>query len=41
MEKLQYYEAGEEVEIVIARASRSSYKEHTLDVTLGSREDAE
>ena len=41
MEKLQYYEAGEEVEIVIARASRSEYMEQTLNVILGSREAAE
>lgn len=36
-DKLQYYTAGEEIEIVIARADNGEYKEHTLTVTLGAR----
>lgn len=39
VEKLTYYEAGEVVEIVIARANDGEYVEKTLDVTLGSRPD--
>ena len=39
VEKLTYYEAGETVEIVIARANNGEYVEKTLDVTLGSRPD--
>lgn len=39
-EKLQYYTAGEEVELVIARADRGEYKEHTVTVTLGTRPEA-
>lgn len=37
LDKLQYYEAGETVEIVIARADDGEYKEITLEVTLGVR----
>ena len=36
-EKLQYYTAGETVEIVVSRPSEGEYKEQTLSVTLGSR----
>lgn len=36
-DKLQYYTAGEEIEVVIARADNGEYKEHTLTVTLGAR----
>lgn len=41
LEQLQYYEAGEQVEIVVARASRGAYVEQTILVTLGSRENEE
>jgi serine protease Do len=37
LDRLQYYTAGEEVEIVISRSSDGEYKEQTLLVTLGSR----
>ena len=36
-EKLQYYEAGETIDIVIARADSGEYVEQTLRVELGSR----
>lgn len=39
--KLMYYEAGEEVEIVIARANDGEYVEHTVTVTLGTAPEAE
>lgn len=35
--KLQYYEAGETIEIEIARANSGEYKEETIEVTLGSK----
>lgn len=34
---LEYYEAGETVEVVFARAENGEYKEHTVSVTLGKR----
>lgn len=37
--KLQYYEAGEEIEVVISRAENGEYKEQTLTVTLGRKSD--
>lgn len=40
IEKLSYYAAGEEVEIVVNRADNGEYVEHTLTVTLGSKADA-
>lgn len=36
-EKLQYYEAGETIDIVIARADSGEYVEQILSVELGSR----
>lgn len=41
IEKLQYYAAGEVVEIVIARAKEGEYVEQTIEVTLGSRPESE
>ena len=38
-EVLQYYAAGEEVEIIVQRASDGEYQEKTLSVTLGSADD--
>ena len=35
--KLEYYEAGETVEVVISRAENGEYKEQTVSVTLGKR----
>lgn len=35
--KMEYYEAGETVEVVISRAENGEYKEQTLNVTLGKR----
>lgn len=35
--KLEYYEAGETVEVVISRAENGEYKEQTVTVTLGKR----
>lgn len=37
VDKLQYYESGETVEVVIARANYGEYKEETVEVTLGSK----
>lgn len=37
VDKLQYYESGETVEVVIARANSGEYKEETVEVTLGSK----
>ena len=37
-ERLEYYEAGETVDVIIARADDGEYKEKTLRVTLDSRE---
>ena len=38
---LQYYAAGETVDIVVPRADNGSYQEQTLSITLGSAQDAE
>lgn len=38
---LQYYGAGETVDIVVQRADNGSYQEQTLSITLGSAQDAE
>lgn len=35
--KLEYYEAGETVDVVISRAENGEYKEQTVSVTLGKR----
>ena len=40
-EKLQYYEAGEKIELVVARAENGEYKEETVEVTLGSKSSTE
>lgn len=40
-DKLQYYTAGETVEMVVSRATRGVYKEQTLEVVLGARPDSE
>ena len=37
IDKLQYYEAGETIEVVISRANSGEYKEQTIEVTLGSK----
>lgn len=37
VDKLQYYESGETVEVVIARANNGEYKEETVEVTIGSK----
>lgn len=37
--QLQYYAAGETIEIVVKRADGGEYVEHTLTITLGSRKD--
>ena len=37
VDKLQYYESGETVEVVIARANNGEYKEETVEVTLGTK----
>ena len=37
VDKLQYYEAGETIEVVISRANSGEYKEQTVEVTLGSK----
>ena len=39
-DKLQYYTAGEEIEIGVARINNGEYEESTITVTLGSRPDA-
>lgn len=39
--KLEYYEAGETVEVVISRAENGEYKEQTVTVTLGRRSEME
>lgn len=36
---LEYYEAGESVEVVISRTENGEYKEQTITVTLGSKKD--
>ena len=38
LDRLTYYKAGDTVEVVILRADNGEYKEHTMTVTLGSRE---
>ncbi len=38
---LQYYAAGETVDIVVQRADNGSYQEQTLSIRLGSAQDAE
>ena len=37
VDKLQYYEAGENIEVVISRANSGEYKEQTVEVILGSK----
>ena len=37
LEKLQYYEAGEVVEIVVARANNGEYEEITVEVKMGAK----
>lgn len=37
IDKLQYYESGETVEVVVARADDGEYKDITVEVTLGTR----
>lgn len=37
IDKLQYYEAGETIEVVISRANSGEYKEQTVEVALGSK----
>ena len=39
--QLSYYKAGEQVEIVVARAEGGEYKEQTLTITLGAKSDAQ
>ena len=41
IDKLTYYEAGEEVEIIVARANNGEYMEKTFQVTLGAKADYE
>lgn len=41
MDKLQYYESGEKIEAVIARANNGVYEESTIELTLGTRPDNE
>lgn len=41
LNKLQYYQAGEKIEAVVARADSGEYKESTLEITLGSRPDGQ
>ena len=41
LDKLQYYKAGETVEVVVARAYSGEYKESTIEVSLGTRTDSE
>ena len=38
-EQLSYYEAGEKIDFVIARANGGEYKEETVTVELGARKD--
>ena len=37
VDKLQYYESGETIEVVISRANNGEYREQTVEVTLGSK----
>lgn len=39
--QLQYYEAGEKVDFVIARADGGEYKEQTITIELGAKKDAQ
>ena len=39
--QLEYYAAGETVEVVIQRAEGGQYKEQTISVTLGNKKDME
>ena len=39
--QLSYYQAGEQVEIVISRAEGGQYQEQTVTVTLGAKSDAQ
>lgn len=39
--QLQYYAAGETIDVVVQRADSGEYKEHTLSITLGSKKDAQ
>lgn len=39
--QLAYYKAGEQVEVVVARAEGGQYKEQTVTVTLGAKSDAQ
>ena len=39
-DKLQYYTAGEEIEVGVARLSDGEYVESTITVTLGARPDS-
>ena len=36
--KLEYYKAGETVEIIISRSNNGEYEEMPLEVTLGARQ---
>ena len=38
-DKLQYYSAGEEIEIEVARLNNGEYEESTVTVTLSARPD--
>ncbi len=40
IEMLTYYEAGEEVEVIVARADNGEYVEKSVQVILGAREDS-
>lgn len=37
LDKLQYYQAGETVEAIVARANKGQYQENTIQITLGIR----
>lgn len=41
LDKLQYYNSGEKIEAVIARATNGEYEENTIELTLGTRPDNE
>lgn len=38
---LEYYAAGEKVDLVVQRADNGAYQEQTLSITLGSAADAQ
>ena len=40
-EVLEYYAAGEKVDLVVQRADNGAYQEQTLSITLGSAADAQ